>query len=61
MPIKRVQMRLSDAVLRDLDWLAEKHGGLDRTNTVRVLITEAKARKLEEERAARPDRHKKKD
>jgi hypothetical protein len=48
MPVKPTNFRFSDALLRDIDWLAEQNGGMDRTNLLRALVAEAKAKKLEE-------------
>jgi hypothetical protein len=52
-PSKSTHFRFSDAFKKDVDWLGEHYGGLDRTNTLRVIVAEAKARKLEEIRLAK--------
>jgi hypothetical protein len=53
MPNQSVHFRFSTQFLKDLDWLGSHYGDLDRTNTLRVIVAEAKARKQEEMRLAK--------
>lgn len=48
-----MHFRFSSQFLKDLDWLGSHYGDIDRTNMLRVLVAEAKARKLEEFRLAK--------
>jgi len=58
MPVKSRHFRFSDALLKDIDWLAEEYGGMDRTNLLRVLVTEAKRKRLEEMRVSKTSKDK---
>jgi hypothetical protein len=53
MPTKSVHFRFSEKFLKDLDWLRGHSGEMDRTNQLRSLVAEAKARKMEELRQAK--------
>jgi hypothetical protein len=56
MALKSTHFRFSESFLKDLDWLGKHSGGLDRTNMLRVLVAEAKARKAAELKAAKQQR-----
>lgn len=53
MPLQSVHFRFSAQFLKDLDWLGSHYGNIDRTNTLRIIVAEAKAKKLEEFRQAK--------
>lgn len=54
MALKSTHFRFSDKFFKDLDWLAEQRGGLDRTNTLRILVAEEKARRLADLQESKP-------
>ena len=59
MPLTQYTFRLSDEMIDKLDRLGARFGGLDRSNVIRLIITEAAdihlAEKLPEKRRRRLD------